>query len=194
VHPSLPVKSVKELVALAKAKPHQLNYSSGGNGSAAHLSLELFRSMTGIDVVHVPYKGIAPGLIAVLSGEVQFTSGSPTSTLPLVKEGKLRALAVTSAKRSAFIPELPSISEAGVPGYETTAWYGMLAPAKLPKLLVDKLNAAIINVIALPDVRDSFLKQSFDITTSTPDEFSSLIKSELSKWRKIVKESGMRIE
>ena len=194
VHPSLPVKSVKELIALAKSRPRQLYYSSGGNGSAAHLSLELFRSMSGIEIVHVPYKGIAPALIALLSGEVQFSSGSPTSTMPFVKEKRLRALAVTSAQRSAFVPDLPSMSEAGVPGYENTAWYGVLAPARTPRPVIDKLNAAIIAVIALPDVKSGFNTQSFEITTSTPEQFSTLIKTELVKWAKIVKDSGMKNE
>ena len=194
VHPSLPVRSVKELMALARAKPRQLFYSSGGNGSAAHLSLELFRSMTGIEFVHVPYKGIAPAVIALLSGEVQFSSGTPASTMPFVRENRLRALAVTSAQRSAFVPELPSISEAGVPGYENTAWYGVLAPAKTPRPIIDKLNAATLRVIALPEVKAGFLAQSFEITTSTPEQFSALIKTELVKWAKVVKSSGMKVE
>ncbi len=194
VHPSLPVKSVKELVTLAKARPRQLYYSSGGNGSAAHLSMELLRSMTGIEIVHVPYKGIAPALVALLSGEVQFSSGSPTSALPFVKSGKLRALAVTSAQRSAFVPDLPSMAEAGVPGYETTAWYGILAPARTPRPIIDRLNATLLAVIALPEVASSLHGQSFDITTRTPEQFSALIKSELSKWERTVKASGMRVE
>ena len=194
VHPSLPVKSIRELVALAKAKPGQLYYSSGGNGAAAHLTMELFRSMTNIDIVHVPFKGIAPAVIALVSGEVQFSSGTPNATLPLVNEKRLRALAVTSAGRSAFAPDLPSVAEAGVPGYENTAWYGMLAPAKTPRPIIDKLNAAILAVIALPDVKAGFNTQSFEITTSTPDEFSALIKTELVKWAKVVKSSGMKVE
>ena len=194
VHPSLPVKSVRELVALAKAKPRQLYYSSGGNGAAAHLTLELFRSMTNIEIVHVSYKGVAPAVIALLSGEVQFSSGTPNATMPLVNEKRLRALAVTSAGRSAFAPDLPSVAEAGVPGYENTAWYGMLAPAKTPRPIIDKLNAAILAVIALPDVKAGFANQSFEITTSTPDEFAGLIKTELVKWAKVVKSSGMKVE
>ncbi len=194
VHPSLPVKSVRELVALAKAKPRQLYYSSGGNGSAAHLTLELFRSMTNIEIVHVPYKGIAPAVIALLSGEVQFSSGTPNATMPLVNEKRLRALAVTSAGRSAFAPELPSVSEAGVPGYENTAWYGMLAPARTPRPVIDRLNAAILAAIAMPDVTAGFNTQSFEITTSTPEQFAGLIKSELVKWAKVVKSSGMKVE
>ena len=194
VHPSLPVKSVRELVALAKTKPRQLYYSSGGNGAAAHLTLELFRSMANIEIVHVPYKGVAPAVIALLSGEVQFSAGTPNATLPLVKEKRLRALAVTGAGRSAFALDLPSVAEAGVPGYENTAWYGMLAPAKTPRPIIDKLNAAILAVIALPDVKAGFATQSFEITTSTPDEFAGLIKTELVKWAKVVKSSGMKVE
>jgi len=194
VHPSLPVNSVREFIAFAKARPRQLNYSSGGSGSAANLSIELFRSMSGIEVVHVPYKGIGPALIALLSGEVQFTSGTPTSAMPFVKDNRLRALAVTSARRSQFLPDLPSIAEAGVPGYESTAWYGVLAPAKTPRPIIGKLNAAILVVLALPDVKAGFSSQSFEITPSTPEQFSSLIKTELVKWAKVVKSSGMKVE
>jgi tripartite-type tricarboxylate transporter receptor subunit TctC len=194
VHPSLPVKSVRELVALAKAKPRGLYYSSGGNGAAAHLTLELFRTMTNIEIVHVPYKGIAPALIALLSGEVQFSSGTLASTMPFVNEKKLRALAVTSAGRSAFVPDLPSVAEAGVPGFENTAWYGVLAPAKTPRPIIDKLNAAILAVMALPDVKAGFSGQSFEVTPSTPDQFSGFIKTELVKWGKVVKSSGMKVE
>jgi tripartite-type tricarboxylate transporter receptor subunit TctC len=194
VHPSVPARSVKELVALAKARPRQLNYSSGGNGAAAHLAGELFRSLTGIQIVHVPYKGIAPALIAVLAGEVQLTFGSQPSTLPHVKEGKLRALAVTSARRSRFTPDLPSISEAGVPGYETTAWYGVLAPAKMPRPIVVKLNREVAKVLDLPDIKAGLASQSFEIVTGTPEQFGAFIKDELAKWEKVVKESGMRID
>ena len=194
VSPSLPVKSIKELVALAKAKPRELYYSSGGNGSAAHLSLESFRSMVGIQIVHVPYKGIAPALISLISGEVQFSCGTPGSLMPFVKEKRLRALAVTSAKRSTFLPELPSISEAGVPGYEITAWYGLLAPARTPRPVIDRINTAVRGVIAQSDVKSALNAQSFEVTTGPPEQFSSLIKVELVKWQKVVMSSGMKIE
>lgn len=194
VHPSLPVRSVKELLTLAKSKPGQMNYSSGGNGAAAHLAGELFRSMTGINIVHVPYKGIGPALIAVLSGEAQLTFGSQPSALPHVRQGKLRGLAVTSAKRSSFTPDLPSIAEAGVPGYETTAWYGILAPARTPREIVARLNSEFGKALSSPDVRSALTRQSFEIVTGTPEQFAMLIGDELLKWRKVVKSSGMRID
>lgn len=194
VHPSLPVKSVKELLALARARPGQLNYSSGGNGAAAHLAGELFRSMTGIDIVHVPYKGIAPGLIAVLSGEAQLTFGSQPSTVPHMKQGKLRGLAVTSAKRSSFTPDLPAIAEAGVPGYETTAWYGILAPARTPREIVTRVNGEFAKALGTPDVSSALAAQSFEAAPGTPDQFGKLIADELEKWRKVVKASGMRVD
>lgn len=194
VHPSLPVRSVKELLALARSKPGQLNYSSGGNGAAAHLAGELFRSMTRIDIVHVPYKGIAPALVAVLSGEAQLTFGSQPAALPHMKQAKLRGLAVTSAKRSAFTPDLPSIAEAGVPGYETTAWYGILAPGKTPREIVARLNTEFGKALSSPDIKSALTQQSFETVTGTPDQFATLIADELVKWRKVVKSSGMRID
>ncbi len=194
VHPSLPVKSVKDLVALAKAKPGQLNYSSGGNGAAAHLAGELFRSMAGIDIVHVPYKGIAPGLVAVLSGEAQLTFASQPSVLPHVRQARLRPLAVTSASRSPFTPELPSIAEAGVPGYETTAWYGILAPAKTSREIVSRLNAEFGKALNAPDVKAALTNQSFETVGGSPEQFATLIGEELVKWRKVVKASQMRID
>jgi tripartite-type tricarboxylate transporter receptor subunit TctC len=193
-HPSLPVKSVKELIALARARPRQLNYSSGGNGAAAHLAGELFRSMSGIEIVHVPFKGIAPALVAALSGEAQLTFASQPSVLPHVRAGKLRALAVTSAKRSSFTPDIPSIAEAGVPGYETTAWYGIIAPAKTPRTIVAKLNADVIRTLDNADVKSALANQSFEIVTTTPEQFGAFIKDELVKWSKVVKEAGMRID
>ncbi|MBI3068620.1 MAG: tripartite tricarboxylate transporter substrate binding protein [Betaproteobacteria bacterium] len=194
VHPSLPVKSVKELIALAGAKPRELTYSSGGNGAAAHLAGEMFKSMTRIDVVHVPYKGIAPALVALLSGEAQLTFGSLPSTLPHVRAGKLRALAVTSAARSRFVPELPSIAEAGVPGYETTAWYGVIAPAKTPKAIVTRLASELTKVLGLEEVKGRFSSQSIEVVTSTPERFGEFIRTELAKWRNVVKTSGMRVD
>ena len=194
VHPSLPVKTVKELIALAKVKPRELLYSSGGNGAAAHLAGELFRSMSGIQLVHVPYKGIAPALIAVLSGESQITFGSQPSTLPQVKQGKLHALAVTSAQRSSFTPTLPSIAEAALPGYDTTAWYGVIAPARTPPAVISRLNRDIQRVLDLPDIKTGFTHQSFEIIGGSPEQFSALIKDELVKWSRVVRESGMRID
>jgi tripartite-type tricarboxylate transporter receptor subunit TctC len=194
VHPSLPVTSVKALLELARAKPGELNYSSGGNGAAAHLAGELFRSMTGIKLVHVPYKGIAPALVAVISGEAQLTFASQPSVLPHMKQARLRGLAVTSAKRSAFTPELPSIAEAGVPGYETSAWYGVLAPAKTPREIVARVNGDLAKTLSAPDVKNGLTRESFEITPSTPEQFAALMAEELVKWRKVVKSSGMRLD
>jgi tripartite-type tricarboxylate transporter receptor subunit TctC len=185
---------VKELIALAKAKPRQLNYSSGGNGAAAHLAGELFRSMAGIQIVHVPFKGIAPALVAVLSGEAQLTFASQPSSLPQVRAGKLRALAVTSARRSSFTPDIPSIAESGLPGYDTTAWYGIIAPARTPQFIVTKLNADVAKALESPEVKTGFANQSFEILSGSPEQFGALIKDELAKWGKVVKEAGMRID
>ncbi|OGA38939.1 MAG: hypothetical protein A3G24_12415 [Betaproteobacteria bacterium RIFCSPLOWO2_12_FULL_62_13] len=194
VHPSLPVQSIKELIALAKATPAQLLYSSGGNGSAAHLSGELLKTLTGIDAVHVPFKGAPPSLLALVRGDVHFTFGALPSTQPSVKAGKLRALAVTSAKRSVFAPDLPTVAEIGITGYEYTQWYGLLAPAKTPVPIISKLNAEFINVLQMPEIRALLAKQSIEITTNTPEQFAAFIKSELAKWNRVVKETGMRID
>ena len=194
VHPSLPVKSVKELIALAKARPGELFYSSGGNGAAAHLAGELFNSMSGIRVAHVPYKGVAAALIAVLSGETQVTFGSQPTALPHVKQGRLRPLAVTSAKRSPFTPGLPSLAEAALPGYEVTTWFGFLAPAAVPPDVVRELHSATTRALRDPDVHSIVAAQGGDIVASTGPEFGAFIKAELNKWAAIIKWSGATAE
>ena len=194
VHPSLPVKSVKELIAMAKTRPRELFYSSGGNGAAAHLAGELFNSMSGIRVAHVPYKGVAAALIAVLSGETQVTFGSQPTALPHVKQGRLRPLAVTSAKRSPFTPNLPSIAEAALPGYETTAWFGILAPAKTPATIINRLNSEMNRALDHAEVKNAFANQSLESLGGTTEQFGALIRDELVKWRKVVKDAGMRID
>ena len=194
VHPSLPVKSVKELIALAKARPGELLYSSGGNGAAAHLAAELFNSMSRVRLAHVPYKGVAAALIAVLSGETQVTFASQPTALPHIKQGRLQPLAVTSAKRSSFTPTLPSIAEAALPGYETTAWFGILAPAKMPAAITNRLNSEMNRALERVDVKAGFAGQSLESIGGTSEQFSVLIKDELAKWRKVVKEAGMRID
>ena len=194
VHPSLPVKSVKDLIALAKARPGELFYSSGGNGAAAHLAGELFNSMSRLRLAHVPYKGVAAVLIAVLSGETQVTFASQPTALPHIKQGRLQPLAVTSAKRSSFTPTLPSIAEAALPGYETTAWFGILAPAKMPAAITNRLNSEMNRALERVDVKAGFAGQSLESIGGTSEQFSVLIKDELAKWRKVVKEAGMRID
>jgi len=194
VHPSLPVKSVKDLIALAKARPGELFYSSGGNGAASHLAGELFNSMSRVRLAHVPYKGVAAALIAVLSGETQVTFASQPTALPHIKQGRLQPLAVTSAKRSSFTPALPSIAEAALPGYETTAWFGILAPAKMPVAITTRLNSEMNRALDRADVKAGFTSQSLESIGGSSEQFSALIKDELAKWRKVVKEAGMRID
>ena len=194
VHPSVPVKTVQELIALAKAKPRQLNYSSGGNGAAAHLAGALFRSLTGVEIVHIPYKGVAPSLVALLGGEVQLTFSSQPSTIPHIKEGRLRPLGITSPKRSGFTPDIPTIAEAGVPGYDTTAWYGVLAPARTPAPVIARLNLELTRLLEQTEIKAAIAAQSFEILPSNPEQFGDFIKSELVKWVKVVRESGMRID
>ncbi len=194
VHPALPVKNVKEFVALAKAKPGTLNYSSAGIGSSSHLAPELLALMTGINIVHVPYKGGGPGLVDLLSGQMQFMMTTTPAAMPHVKTGKVRALGVTSAKRSQSLPDLPTIAEAGVKGYEVSTWYGVLAPAKTPKAIVTRLHGEIVKLIAVPDTREKLLVQGFEPVGSTPDEFGAYIKSEIAKWAKVIKTAKIKAE
>jgi tripartite-type tricarboxylate transporter receptor subunit TctC len=179
VAPSLGPRSVKELIALAKAKPGQLNFSSGGIGSATHFSAELFKNLAAIDVQHVPYKGIPEALAETITGRVQFTLSPFAVALPMVKEGKVIALAVSTAKRSAVLPELPTIAEAGVPGYRWETWFGLLAPAKTPRPLIMKLNAEITRILDLPDVRARWLSLGTEPIPSTPQAFDKLVADEI---------------
>ena len=190
----MPVKTVKEFVELAKAKPGTLNYSSAGIGSSSHLAPELLAMMTGINIVHVPYKGGGPGLVDLLSGQMQFMMTTTPAAMPHVKSGKIRALGVTSAKRSQSLPDLPTIAEAGVKGYEVSTWYGVLAPAKTSKAIVTKLHGEIIRLIAVPDTKEKLLSQGFEPVGSTPEEFGAYIKSEIAKWAKVIKTAKIKAE
>ena len=188
---AVPAASVKELVALARSQPHRLSYASSGIGSANHLSGELFKTMTGIDMVHVPYKGGAPALGALISGEVQvsFTSGV---IIPHFKAGRLKTLAVTGAKRTSLAPDIPTIAEAGVPGYEVTGWYGMVAPAKTPAAIIERLNATVNRV--LPELRERYANLGMDLGGGTAAEFGAYLISEREKWARVVKISGAKAE
>jgi tripartite-type tricarboxylate transporter receptor subunit TctC len=188
---AVPVASVKELVALAKSQPHRLSYASSGIGSANHLSGELFKTMTGIDMVHVPYKGGAPALGALISGEVQvsFTSGV---IIPHFKAGRLKTLAVTGAKRTSLAPEIPTIAEAGVPGYEVTGWYGLVAPARTPTAIIERLNVTVNRV--LPELRERYANLGMDLGGGTAAEFGVYLISEREKWARVVKISGAKAE
>jgi tripartite-type tricarboxylate transporter receptor subunit TctC len=185
---------VKELVALAKAKPGQLNYGSGGNATSNHLAGELFRILAGIDVVHVPYRGVPLALTDLVAGRVQFSFGSPVSTLPLVKEGKLRLLAVTTARRSPALPGVPTIAEAGVPGYEFTGWMGVLTPAGVPRGIVTKLYQDIAAAAQLPEVKQRFAADGADPIGSSPEEFAAYLRSEIARWTKVVTAAGIRAD
>jgi tripartite-type tricarboxylate transporter receptor subunit TctC len=194
VNPSLPVKSVKDLIALARAKPGQINYASAGSGTPPHLAGELFKVMAKIDMVHVPYKGNAPAFIDVIGGQVPLIFPTMPSAMPFIKSGKLRPIAVTSAKRSPAAPDIPTIAESGLPGYEATSWYGILAPARTPREIVAKLHEVLVSVIGSPDMKDKLAAQGLDPVGNTPQQFAAVIKSEIAKWTKVVKASGAKPE
>jgi tripartite-type tricarboxylate transporter receptor subunit TctC len=194
VAPALGVKSVKELIALAKAKPGQLNFSSPGVGSANHLAGELFKTLAGIQAVHVPYKGIPEAVTAVISGSVQFNFSPVVNTLALSRDGKLLALAASTGKRSAAQPDVPTVAEAGVPGYVFDPWFGILAPARTPKALLARLNGEIARILQLPDVRERLLALGAEPAPTTPEGFDAHVRAEVAKFRKIVQDAGIKPE
>jgi tripartite-type tricarboxylate transporter receptor subunit TctC len=192
VHPSLPARSVKELIAIAKQKPGQLSYASSGIGSATHMTTELFRMMAGVDIVHVPYKGSGQAMADLVSGQVGVAFDQITSSLPQVQAGKLRALAVTSAKRFPSVPDLPSVSEAGVAGYESVSWNGIAVPAATSRDIVNRVQAEVARAIQAADMKERFLKDGIEGIGSTPDEFASHIRAERAKWEKVVDKAGIK--
>ncbi len=194
VHPSVPAKSVADLVALAKGRPGQLNFASSGTGTAPHLSGELFKTMAGVQITHVPYKGSPQAVTDVLAGEVAFMFSPVSTVLPHVKSGRLRALAVTTATRIAALPALPTVAEAGLTGYDTVTWFGFVAPARTPPAVVTRLNAEIVKILMLPDVRQQFSVQGMEILGGTPEHFAGYIAQEISKWAKVIRASGARAE
>jgi tripartite-type tricarboxylate transporter receptor subunit TctC len=194
VNPSLPVKNVKELIAYAKANPGKLSFGSPGNGSTGHMSMELFMSMTGTDMVHVPYKGNAGVMTDLVGGQIQVTLDNLTPYMSQVKSGKIRLLAVSPAKRSRAVPDIPTIAEAGVPGYETGAWFGLVAPAKTPRDIVEKLSAETARILKLPDVNQKLLEQSAEPVGNTPQQFDAFIKSEIAKWAKVIKDAKVELQ
>ena len=194
VHPSLPAKSVRELIALARAKPGQLDYASTGSGTFTHLSMELFKSMARVEIVHVPYSGAAPAITDLISGRMQMLINAVATTQPHLKSGKLRGLAVTGAKRSALMPELPTMSEAGVTGYEATNWFGLAARAGTPRAIVASLNAALGKSFNTAETKEKMLAQGLELTLTTPDNFARIIRDEVSKWAKVVKVSGAIVD
>lgn len=194
VHPSLPVHTVAELVALAKQRPGQINFASAGIGTSPQMSVELLKSMTGIDLVHIPYKGTTPGVVDLLAGQVSVMAPNMLTALPHIKAGKLRALGVTSAKRSEALPEVPTIAEAGLPGYESVQWYGVLAPAGTPREIVARLHAEIVRALQLPEVKERLAADGAEPVGDSPEAFAALIKSEIEKWAKVAKAAGIRPE
>ncbi len=189
VHPAVPLKSVAELVAHAKAKPRGLNYASSGTGGIAHLSGELFDLLAGTRMTHIAYKGTGPATNDLLGGQVQLLFGSAPAVVPLIRAGRLRALAVTTLKRMSSFPELPTIDEAGVKGYEVVLWYGVLGPKGLPKAMVERWNTEIRKATKLPDMRERLLSEGFEIDDSPPSVFQTLLKRDVAKWQKVVKEA-----
>jgi len=194
VHPSLPVHSVRELIALAKAKPGELTYSTGGTGSATHLAPELFKSMTGIKMVRVPYASGATELADLISGQVQLTFGSTTSNMPHVKSGRLRALAVSTAQPSPLAPGLPTIAASGVPGYESGVITGLLAPANTPPDIVSRLSQEVARVFNMPQTKERLLSGGVEAVGSSPEQFAAAIKADMTKWGKLIKEAGIRAD
>ena len=192
VHPSLPARSVKELIALAKQRPGQLSYASSGVGSATHMTTELFRMMTGVDIVHVPYKGSGQAMTDLIGGQVGVAFDQITSSLPHVQAGKLRALAVTSARRFPSVPDLPSVAEAGVPGYESVSWNGIAAPAATPRDIVNRIQAEVARALQAPDMKERFLKDGIEGIGSTPEQFAAHIRAERAKWEKVVEAAGIK--
>ena len=194
VHPSLPVKSIRELIALARARPGQLNYGSGGSGSTLHLTAELFKTMANVNIVHVPYKGTGPAIVGLMSGEVTLAMPPLSGMLPHVESGRVRALAITSRTRLNMLPQLPTVAESGVPGFESGQWYGVLVPAGTPASIVTKLQNELAQVVRLPDVVAQITRQGCVPVGDTSQHFTSYLRQDIAKWAKVVKASGARVE
>ena len=194
VHPSVAVKSVKELIALAKAKPGRLHYSSAGSGTNLHVAAELFKNLTGVNLVHIPYKGGGPALASLLSNEAQLSFLGIMIVQAQQSGGRLRPVAVTSAKRSPVLPDLPTIAESGVPGYEFGAWYAVLAPARTPKAIIAAWNTAIVKALRSPDMADRIAREGAEVIASSPEAFGAFMKTELAKWAQVVKDNGLKVE
>jgi tripartite-type tricarboxylate transporter receptor subunit TctC len=192
IHPSLPAKSVKDLVAMGKAKPGELSYASSGVGSATHMTSELFRMMAGVDIVHIPYKGSGQAMVDLISGQVGMAFDQITSSLPHVESGKLRALAVTSAKRFPSVPQLPTVAEAGIRGYESVSWNGIAAPGGTPRDIISRVQEQVARALQSADVKERFFKDGIEGVGSTPAQFAAHIRSERAKWEKVVDSAGIK--
>jgi len=194
VHPSLPVKSVKQLIALAKGRPNELVYASSGIGSSSHLTVELLLLMTRTRMLHVPYKGPRPALIDLIAGRVTLAATSTIASLPHVRSGRLRALAITTAKRVPVLPDIPTVAESGVPGYESVSWFGFAAPAGTPREVLERLHKEIVAILRTPEVSERFARDGTEVVANSPEEFSRYIAAEAVKWAKVVKSAGIKPE
>ncbi|OGA38784.1 MAG: hypothetical protein A3G24_16795 [Betaproteobacteria bacterium RIFCSPLOWO2_12_FULL_62_13] len=194
VHPSVPVKTLKDLIALARSKPGGFNYATSGTGSPGHLATELFKSMTKVDIVHVPYKGGGPALIDLIAGHIEIFVAVISTAVPQVKAGKARALAVTGARRAAVLPDVPTVAETGLKGYEATNWYGLVVPAATPRPIIERLHKETVKILNMPDIRKALLDRGIDAAPSSPEEFAAYIRKENDKWVKIIKAVGIKAE
>ena len=194
VHPSVPARSVAEFIKLAKSQPGKINYASVGVGTLAHLAAELFKSMAGIDIVHIPYKGGPQATSDLVGGQFPFMVGISSNVLPHMKNGRLRALAVTTAARLSWMPEMPTVAESGLPGFAAVTWWGFMVPVGTSRDIIGRLNAEIVNALAHPEVRQQFTTQGLDATGSTPEQFAAYIQDEIAKWARVIKQSGARVE
>jgi len=194
VHPSVPAKTLPELIAYARAQPNKLNYASSGNGGSTHLVTELFKTMAAVNLTHIPYNGAGPALTELIGGQVQLMFLVPATALPNMRNGRLRALGISSAKRSALAPEVPTVAESGVPGFEGGAWYGVVVAAKTPPAIVQKIHTDIVKALQLPDIRERMTAQGVEVIASTPGDFAKFIKAEILKWGRVVALSGARAE
>ena len=193
-HPSVPVKTLQDVIALARAKPGQVSYASAGLATGTHMTAELLKFMTGIDILHVPYKGGGPAMTAAIGGETQFVIGTSVGMLGQVRAGKLKAIAITSAKRSAAAPDIPTFAESGVPGYEHEPWNGMFGPARIPKPVLAKVNAEVARILHSPEAIKVFERDGADVVGGTPEQFSAVLKAEIAKWSKVAKAAGIKAE
>jgi len=194
VHPGVPARTVQEFIALARAEPGKLNYGSSGNGGAGHLAGELLNLMAGVKIVHIPYKGGGPAMLDLVGGQIQAIYATLVTALPHIRSGRIRGIAVTRAQRAPMIPELPTIAEGGLPGYEATNWYGILAPAKTPKPIIAQLNRELVKILGMPEVRDAYFAQGMLPLSSTPEAFRAHLKSEIEKWGGVIKQVGIRAD
>ena len=193
-HPSFPVNSVKELVEYARKNPGKINYGTSGNGTSVHLAMELFKSMTQTHMLHIPYKGSAPVVADLIAGQVDVMFDNMPNVIGHVRAGKLKPLAVSTAQRSPLAPEIPTVAESGVPGYELSAWFGVLAPAGTPRDIIARLNAEIVKLLNSPEVKDRFLKQGVEVRTSTPEQFSTFLNGEVARWAKVVQDANIKAD